>query len=254
MSDSYAVDAAYYDLIHAHIDDDIGLWQSFAGRTDHPVLEVGAGTGRIALALARAGYEVSGIDPSAAMLAIARQKADDAALDVRLYEGTATDLLLDAEHYGMVLLPADVFLYCADGEEQVATLKALAGALHFNGTLIIDLPGPALSLDPVTNGQPLLTWSGPGPDGQALDQWQVHEDDLAAQTRWLRVTYETAATDGTVRRFSSEHELRYVYRFEIEYLLRLAGLRLADIYGDYELGALTNDSARMIVVARRTQG
>ena len=45
-----------------------------------------------------------------------------------------------------------------------------------------------------------------------------------------------------------------VARFEIEYLLQLSGLRLTDIYGDYELGPLTNESARMIVVGRRTQG
>src|SRR5688572_26418983 len=43
--DPYAVDAAYYDAIHGSFRDDIGLWLSFAGRTDRPVLEVGCGTG-----------------------------------------------------------------------------------------------------------------------------------------------------------------------------------------------------------------
>ena len=82
----------------------------------------------------------------------------------------------------------------------------------------------------------------------------MHEDDLAAQTRWLRVTYETTDGEGRVRRFHSEHQLRYLYRFEVVYLLRQAGLRLTDVYGDYDLGPLTNDSARMITIARRVQG
>jgi hypothetical protein len=40
----------------------------------------------------------------------------------------------------------------------------------------------------------------------------------------------------------------------MEYLLRMAGLVQADLYGDYDLGPLTNESARMVVLARRTQG
>ena len=87
-----------------------------------------------------------------------------------------------------------------------------------------------------------------------LDAWQLHEDDLSGQTRMLRVIYETTDGEGLVRRKQSDHALRYVYPFEAEYLFRLAGLARADIYGDYELGPLTNDSERMILVARRSGG
>jgi SAM-dependent methyltransferase len=254
LNDPYAIDAPFYDLIHEGHDDDIGLWLSFAGRTDLPVLEVGTGTGRIAIALSLAGHEVVGIDPSPAMLAFARQRAEDEAADVTLIEGRVLDLALEADHYGLVLVPADVFLYSEDGEEQLAVLRALAPAMAFNGTLALDLPGPALWLDGTTNGQPLLTWSGPVEDGGTLDVYQVHEDDLALQTRWLRLTYETTAADGAIRRKLSEHSLRYVYRFEAEYLLHMAGLRLEGVYGDYDLGPLTSDSERMIFIARRTLG
>ncbi|MEO6397263.1 MAG: class I SAM-dependent methyltransferase [Tepidiformaceae bacterium] len=254
MPDSYAIDARFYDAIHGEQRDDVGLWLSYAGRTDRPVLEVGCGTGRIALELTRAGHTVVGIDPSPAMLEVARRRAEDDALEVEFIEARVIDLALEEGHYGLVLLPADVFLYCADAEEQVTTLALLARCLQFNGLLAIDLPGPALWLDPATNGQPLLTFSGETAIGERFDAWQVHEDDLASQTRWLRVTYEQADETGAVRRWQSEHELRYVYRFEIEYLLRLAGLAQSDIYGDYELGPLTNESDRMIVIARRLQG
>ena len=254
MTDPYTADAGFYDAIHAGFREDIGLWLSFAGRTDRPVLEVGCGTGRIALELAKAGHIVVGIDPSRAMLDRARQKADDDAVDVELIEGSLTDLALEAGHYGFILVPQDVFLYCENGEEQLAWLRAIAGALQFNGTLAIDLPGPALWLDPSANGQPVLVFAGETDGGEAFDAWHVHEDDLAAQTRWLRVTYEQVDDEGLVRRRQSEHQLRYVYRFEIEYLLAMAGLVLADVYGDYDLGSLTNDSDRMIVIARRMQG
>ncbi|MGI8925733.1 MAG: class I SAM-dependent methyltransferase, partial [Tepidiformaceae bacterium] len=206
MPAPYAVDARYYDLIHGREGADIGLWLSFAGRTDRPVLEIGTGTGRIALALARAGHAVTAIDPSPAMLAVAREHADaDAVDDVTFIEGLPTALVLEPGHYGLVLLPADVFLYCTDGDDQLATLRAVGGALAFNGVLALDLPGPAAWLDPTSNGQPLLAFSGALPGGEWLDAWHVHEDDLARQSRLLRITYESTAADGVVRREASEH-------------------------------------------------
>jgi SAM-dependent methyltransferase len=254
MPDPYDIDAAYYDLIHAHDPGDVGLWLSYAGRTDRPVLEVGTGTGRIALALARAGHEVTGIDPSAAMLAVARAKAEADALDVTFVEARVEELALERDHYGLAIVPADVLLYCEYGELQLALLRALGECLRFNGLLALDVPGPALWLDPATTAQPLLVQSLRLDDGSALDVWHVHEDDLGAQTRELLVIYDLTAPDGTLRRQRSEHRLRYVYPFELEYLVHMAGLALVDRYGDYDLGPLTNESERMIVIARRTDG
>ena len=147
---------------------------------------------------------------------------------------------------------AGVLLYCGTQEEQIAWLRAAAAALHFNGVLIIDVPGPALSLDPATNGQPLLVFAGEGRDGD-FECWHVHEDDLATQTRWLRVHYDQTDGEGRLRRVSSDHQLRYVYPFELQLLLSSAGFGTVDLYGDYDLGPLTNDSDCIIAVARRPE-
>jgi hypothetical protein len=130
----------------------------------------------------------------------------------------------------------------------------VGAALHFSGLVAVDVPGPALWLDASTNGQPLLVHSTLMDDGSALDVWHVHEDDLAGQTRELLVTYDRTSTDGSIRRERSTHRLKYVYPFELRYLLEAAGLALVDCYGDYELGPLTNESERMIAVARRVEG
>ncbi len=253
--DPYSADAEFYDLIHGLGGEDVGLWLSLAGRTVLPVLEVGVGTGRIGLALVRAGHNLVGIDSSTAMLEFARKAADDDALEtITFFEGDVSEASLDPGFFGFVLIPADVFLYCRDGEEQLAMLRQLAAALSFDGCLALDLPGPASWLDPASNGQPLLVFSAPLGDEETLDVWHVHEDDLALQTRLLRINYEVTRPDGTVNRRMSEHHLRYVGRFELEYLLGRAGLAQLDVYGDYDLGSLTNDSERMIVLARRTEG
>lgn len=252
--DPYAVDAEFYDAIHAGLDDDTWLWASFAGRSERPVLDVGTGSGRIALALAREGYRVTGVDPSAAMLARARAAAEREGLDVSWVEGRPPAVAVEAGGYGLVLLANDVFLYCPDQAAQVELLRWCAGALHFNGVLAVDVPGPALALDPALNGQPFLAWSGEIEGGRWLEAWHVREDDLATQTRDLAVLYDVTASDGLVRRLRARHVLRYVYRYELELLLEAAGLRVEDACGDYELGPLTSESERMIVVARRADG
>jgi SAM-dependent methyltransferase len=254
QDDPYEADAAFYDAIHDGFRDDIGLWLAFAGRTDRPVLEVGCGTGRIAVELAAHGHAVTGVDPSRAMLARARARAEGRGLDVRFIEGRVLELTLEAGHYGLIVVPLDVFLSCADGEEQRGTLAALADALTFDGTLALDLPGPGQWLDPATNGQPVLAFTGETEDGTGFECWHVHEDDLAEQTRTLRVAYERVDDDGLVRRRVSVHRLRYVGRWEMEYLLAESGLDLVDLYGDYDLAPLDGGSERMIVIARREPG
>lgn len=248
--DSYAVDARFYDFWHPPEAPDIPLWQSFAARTEHPVLEVGVGTGRVALALARAGFDVVGIDPSPAMLAAARAKAEEDALDIELIEGRLPELMFEPGSFGLVLFPSDVFLAFHDAEEQLENLKSARRVLHADGLVVLDVPGPAQWLDPSLNGQPILVCSRSLPSGEQLDVWHLREDDLARQERLLRVAYELTAPDGSVRRFFSEHLLRYVYPAEADALLRAAGLAPVDRYGDYDLGPLTNDSERMIVVAK----
>ncbi|MCA9825621.1 MAG: class I SAM-dependent methyltransferase [Dehalococcoidia bacterium] len=253
MVDPYAIDAEFYDLLHPDNGDDADFWLSLAGAAEGPIVEAGTGTGRIALRLAGAGHRVVGIDPSDAMLAIARAKADEAGLDVQFAFGSLTTLgTLPRDEFGLVIVPANVFLHCEHGEDQMEALRAIAGALVAGGRVAIDLPGPARFVDGMHNGEPVLVYSAPE-EGGRLEVWQVHEDDLATQTRVLSMRYERTRPDGTTWRAVSEQVLRYVYRFEMEYLLHLAGLRLLDVFGDYELGELTHESERMIFVAVRAE-
>ena len=250
MDDPYAVDAQFYDAVHGAGGEDLDFWVPFAREAGRPVLEIGAGTGRIALALARAGHAVTGVDASGAMLRIARERAVAEGLDATFVEGRVPGAELPEARFAAALLPNDVFLYCADAAEQLATLRSVCGALAPGGRVAIDVPGPAHWLDPAEVGEPILAFSGES-EGGRLDVWHHRTDDLAEQTRSLCVVYERTLGDGTVTTACSHHRLRYVTRFELKLLLPQAGLRVLDVYGDYGLGPLTNASERLIVVAER---
>src|SRR5713226_4481605 len=81
MYDSFA---RFYDLDTLEVVDDLPFWINLARRTGGPVLEVGCGTGRVVIPLAESGAHVVGIDVSAAMLAIARDKVSAAGVDGRV--------------------------------------------------------------------------------------------------------------------------------------------------------------------------
>ena len=252
-ADPYAIDAAFYDAIHGDGGDDLDFWLPFVAEHGGPVLEVGAGTGRIALPLARAGHAVTALDPSPAMLAIARQRAADEGLAVTFVDGRLPGAELPPAAFATVILPNDVFLACASGDEQAAALRAAASALAPRGRLALDVAGPGHWLDPDGNGEPIPAWSG-DVGGERLEVWHVRQDDLEAQTRRLRIRYQVTGAGGQMNRVESEHVLRYVTFPEITSMLEAAGLRVLDTWGDYLLGALTNASERLIVTAELVEG
>jgi SAM-dependent methyltransferase len=70
--DDYDRFAPFYDLEFAGFDDDLPLYRAFAEHSGGPILELGCGTGRLIVPLAEDGYDITGVDLSPAMLALAR--------------------------------------------------------------------------------------------------------------------------------------------------------------------------------------
>ena len=100
------------------------------------VLEAGCGTGRVALELARAGHEVTGVDIDPSMLAEARAAAKDQALDVRFVEGDLINLadLLEGT-FDVVAAPGNVVVYLTPGTE-ADVVTQLVSALRPGGLLV----------------------------------------------------------------------------------------------------------------------
>ena len=246
--DPYALDAAFYDAIHGEGGEDLDFWLPFAAEHGGPILEVGAGTGRIALPLARAGHAVTALDPSPAMLAIARERAAAGGLAVAFLHGRLPGAQLPPAAFNAIILPNDVFLACSAPGEQLGALRAAAAALAPRGRIALDVAGPGHWLDVEDNGEPLLAFSGEL-DGKPLTAWHTREDDPDTQIRRLRIRYELGAADGGARAVESEHVLRYVTCAEVTEFLETASLRVLDTWGDYALSPLTNGSERLIVTA-----
>jgi glycosyltransferase involved in cell wall biosynthesis/SAM-dependent methyltransferase len=108
---------------------------SFVGRTDHQsILDVGTGTGRAALLFARAGADVTGVDASEQMLAIARRRAADEHLAVRFVSGDAHTLAFGDRSFDVVI-SLRVLMHAADWRRSIAQLCRVADSL-----VVIDYP------------------------------------------------------------------------------------------------------------------
>lgn len=254
MSDPYARLADLYDLAYGDFTDDLAMYESFARRCRGPVLELGAGTGRVALALARAKVSVVGIDSSEAMLARGRTKAGRAlARRLELVLADMRDFDLDRE-FELVVCPASGFHHLLTTDDQLRCLGCVRRHLVPGGLFVAHLRSlTAVGWDEAPHA--VLEWVRTDPEtGDTVSKMVSMRNDGAAQVQHVTHVYERTEPSGVPKeRRLLEFDLRIIGRYEVELLLEKAGLELTHVYGDYDLGPYTHDSQHMIIVARRSR-
>ena len=252
--------AAIYDAIYAGRDDS-GFWLTMAAAAGGgPILELGCGTGRVMLPLARAGHEITGLDRSSGMLDRCRAKVDGQPPEVRdrvrlvAADMTSFDL---GRGFAAIICPFAGFQQLRTVEQQLACLDRCRAHLLRHGRLVLDLPNPdpappSYARDESGDGEEtaqLVDWT----HGRRIRWWMTVIDyDRSLQCNECEVTYDVIEAGGAVRRITETISLRYTFRYELEHLLFRAGFRVVDLLGDYDSSAFADDSPAMIVVAEPT--
>jgi SAM-dependent methyltransferase len=246
--------AKYYDLLFGSFDEDWLMWQTLTESVEGPILEVGCGTGRLLLPLAQAGHKLSGIDlsPLALEAAQAKIKATGLTKKVSLQLADMRHFELAQKNFALAFIPLNTFMHCHTLEDQLSTLQAIHRHLQPDGKLIIDLFYPDPTLLAEADGR--LYFEADMVDeltGRTVQWYWRHEIDLANQMRHLTYILDEIDAEGLVRRAQIPFSLRFIYRYELELLLRASGFTVDTIYGSYELEPFTSHSPKMIVVARK---
>ena len=245
--------ARFFDADYAGYLDDLPLIEAYAQRAGSPLLELGCGTGRLLIPLAEAGYRVTGVDLSPAMLRIAQAKAEAAGVaeSVTLIEGDYADAPLDGA-YRLAFVVMNTFLHLNTQERQLTALRHWREHLAPGGLLVIDVFHPDVGQLAGLDGR--LEWDKTWTDretGTTVMKWLTRTVDLAEQTMHVTLVYDEVAEDGSVRRTLVPFETRYLWRFEAELLLEKGGFTLEALHGDWEANPFESASDRMILVARR---
>jgi SAM-dependent methyltransferase len=205
-----------------------------------PALELGIGTGRIALPLAARGVEVHGIDTSAAMVERLRAKPGGGAIAVTM--GDFADLPVEGR-FPLVFVVFNTLFSLLTQDEQVRCFEAVAAHLAPGGAFVVEAFVPDPTLHP--GGQSMRTRYL----GLDLVRFDMALHDPVAQ----RVDFQNVllGTDG-VRLLPGS--LRYAWPSELDLMARLAGLRLRERWGGWRREPFTGSTSGLYVAVYEHAG
>jgi SAM-dependent methyltransferase len=226
--------ARLYDPWSTSVIEDISFYVEEALASAGPVVELGVGTGRIAIPTAAAGVQVIGVDSSAGMLEVCELRAREAGvadrLDLRL--GDLRRPPVD-ERVPLVTCPFRAYLHLATDEERLEGLRAAHTLLRPGGRLIFDVFAPSAEDIAETNGR----WieREPGIDERA--DW-----DLTTQTLTLSVRGEVGESTMT---------LSWLEPQRWQSLLAEAGFEVVACYGWFDRRPFTSGEDTVWIARRR---
>ncbi|MGH2474150.1 MAG: class I SAM-dependent methyltransferase [Candidatus Limnocylindrales bacterium] len=248
--------ARLYDLDLETDPGDLDLYLALAGRADGPVLELGAGTGRLAVPLAAAGHPVTAVDIDPAMIERGRARAAVAGIADGRLEWITADLLdlrlPDAGRYALAFIALNSIMLLASRDAQRTALRTLAANLAPGGLAAVDVWLPDADDLARFDGRVILEWPRSEPEfGHIVTKTGSAIHDAATNTITLTAIYEEGAQGGAVQRWLRRDQLRLVSADELAGFAEDAGLTVELIAGGYDLGPIGPGSERAVLVAVR---
>ncbi|MGH3076943.1 MAG: class I SAM-dependent methyltransferase [Gaiellaceae bacterium] len=228
MSD-YDAFAPIYDAWASDMTEDVAFYVDLAEEAEGPVVELAVGTGRVALPIAgQTGRKVIGIDSSPVMLAVARERATEAGVELELREGDMRELALD-EATDLVICPYRALLHLPTWKDRRQVFERVAAALRPGGrfawnAFVFD-PHVAVELD-----------------GKVYTIGEVgYRNAYFPHDNRIEIVLESGPSVG----------LWWVSRSEWEGLLDVAGLETEALYGWFDRRPFDEGSREFVWVARK---
>jgi SAM-dependent methyltransferase len=196
------------------------------------VLELGIGTGRVALPLAQRGVQVHGVDLSEAMVARLRSKPGGGEIGVTIGDFATTSV--DGS-FALAYLVFNTIGNLTTQDAQVACFRNVAAHLQAGGYFVIELEVPQLQRLP------------PGETYRVFESrdgsWGIDEFDVANQGL---ISHHLSLVDGKLERFSMP--FRYAWPAELDLMAELAGMRLRERWGGWKREPFTSESDKHVSV------
>lgn len=257
LSSAGAALARLYDLDLAEDPGDLDLYLALAARTGGPILELGAGTGRISVPLAEAGYRVTAVDLNSAMLQRARDRARAAGIAsddrIEFVEADLLGLSLPAgATFRLAIIALNTLFLLASRSAQRDAFATLARHLAPGGLAVVDVWLPDADDLARYDGRLILEYERLDPTSRNLvTKVAAAQHDAASGIVNLTSVFEEGAQGTAPIRYVRRDTLRLVSADELRDFAESAGLEVETLAGGYDLEALGPGSERAIVIARR---
>jgi SAM-dependent methyltransferase len=195
-------------------------------------LELGIGTGRIALPLAQRGVQVHGIDLSKAM--VAKLRAKPGGEDIGVTIGDFATTRVDGS-FSLVYLVFNTIMNLTTQAAQVACFRNAAAHLGPRGCFVIEVGVPGLQRLPP--GETFQVFSA------SENYWGIDEYDVATQGL---TSHHLDIVDGSLECFSAPY--RYVWPSELDLMAELAGMTLRKRWGGWKREPFASDSRKHVSI------
>lgn len=259
MTDTTRADrlARYYDLDLADAPDDVDRYLALAAVEAGPVLELAAGTGRLAIPLALAGHQVTAVDLDPSMLERARTAWARAVRGaapggrLELVEGDLVEVDLGAR-FAFAFIGLNSLFLLATRDRQAAAVAALARHLRPGGLAAIDVWLPHPDDLALYDGRLVVEWQRDDPEtGERVAKLHSARFESATGEVELSVWFEAWPADGgTPYRTARRDRLRFVPASELAAMAEAAGLVVDAIEGDHHGTPFGPGAERALLLAR----
>ncbi|MGM9951662.1 MAG: class I SAM-dependent DNA methyltransferase, partial [Lysinibacillus sp.] len=239
-------DPAGYDALYNDYVEDLAYIEEAASGMNGPVIELACGTGRLAIPMAKRGYRVVGVDIHEGMLALARQKAEQAKLDMAFHRQDCTELDLDMKA-PLIYMTGNSFQHFLTNDSQNALFESVKRHLQPHGHFIFDTRNPILS-----ELAEVYEHTTQKLDGSAAVRMERETEVYNPVTQILHCTtvIETVEEGELAHVEKSSISLRYTYPQELLRLMEMHGFELVSLFGNWKKAAFTKDSTSMVVHCR----
>jgi SAM-dependent methyltransferase len=247
--------AKWYDFDYdTRMRRDIPFWLACAREGGDPVLELGAGTGRITAHLARAGFRVTGVELSTKMLELAEKRfarLGPLRGSARFVQGDMAALRVRGR-FGTVLVPFHAFHHLLTTERQLAALRGIRRRLAPGGLAVFGLFRPDIPEFLSYDGKLVVAYERKRPStGTRVVQRFRMAVDVEKQIGMIDYFWDEYRGARRIGRDHAPMKWRWFHRWEFEHLLARAGLRPVRIAGDYDGRRFDGRSDEMIFFAAR---
>ena len=223
-------------------------------RGERSVLEIGCGTGRVLLPIARSGTIITGLDASVSMLTRCGDRVEKEPAEVRqrvsLKEGDIRDFSFP-DRFTLTIAPFRILQHLITIEDQLRCLAVVRRHLEPGGRFIFDVFNPNFAM--LVQDRSIETEETPElqlPDGRFMRRsWRIPRVRFVDQVNEAELIYYVRRGE-TTDRIVQAFEMRWYLKAELEHLLARAGLAVEAMYGGFDRRPLADGTPDIVVVAR----
>ena len=246
MTNDFDSWAEIYDLIHVDLTDDIKFYVEEALFSNGEILEIGCGTGRVTIPMAQMGANVTAVDISEAMLKTLSSKIYPNNINLKPIKMDMRSLSLP-NRFDLIIIPFHGFQSLLQYEDQSECLESLRNHLARDGTLIIDLFVPDRNmLEQEQNKVYFIKNILLPDDNRSITLWHSSRFDIPHQIISTKLFIDINENGRMIESQAKDFSLRYIHRYEAEYLFKNSGFKLKNLFGDFDRNNFGPNSEEMI--------